>query len=64
MRMTLGSVTDDRDFATTDDGGIGVLLVIHLCCHQLAFPFTARTRASRSNLGNATLPVRWISTIP
>ena len=64
MGVPLGAVADDGHLASADDRGIHVLLVVHLCCHQLAFPLTARLRASRSNLGSATRPVRWLSTMP
>ena len=65
MSMALRSVADDRNLATLDDRDVAVGVVIHLCCHvQLAFPRTARRRASLSSLGRATRPVRWSSTMP
>ena len=62
--VALAAVADDRDLAAPDDRAVGVGLVIHIGGHQPAPSFTARRRASRSNLGNAIRPVRCNSTMP
>ena len=38
--VALRAVADDRDLAAGDQRAVGVLLVVHVGCHQLAFPFS------------------------